>query len=350
MFVTYFNRFFLIFSFCLFLWSTYAKAECTDPNWEKLRERLNIWSKTTYSCSAIKQVHKIIPFVINEDGSWFFLEEVQYRKSLQKSYKINLPQDIRIYGKVITDNQLVVIGGFQGYGVEWPMIALIQEIDEGDFFIKQDVPDKIGEGAEFGNVGIFNKGSDGRYDPDGIWISVENQGSPIYWENEIALPNLAKQCFRCEGWLCRKKYIMCISDFNQDARIEYIFNLFSAPGGNSSVVWGYNEQDQLVVIHDYLSSGGNWRKFEKEWIFVEKMWCRKYFPCDDLGDAGCYRPRVYRYIPQKFKFVPDNQLQNSLFPVKTITAPDGCKIEIPKGKLFYNNDGRWLLVKPHDSL
>ena len=333
--------------FCFLFWSIAARGECVSQNWEKLRKQLNkVVGSSSYPCSTLKQIHRIIPFTVKEDGNWFFLEERAYRKSLQKTYGIHLPQDMRVYGKIVTDKQLIVIAGFQGYGVEWPIIALAQGIEKGTFLQKQDMPKLIGEGAEFENIGIFDKNIDGQYIADGKWISFEKEGSPIYWKNENDLPNLAKQCLRCEGWLCRNQYIMCVSDFNQDSKTEYIFNIFAAPGGESSIVWGYNEKNELVIIHDYLSTGGTWSEFEKEWIFIEKMWCKKYFPCEDLGNAGCYRPSVYRYMSQQFKFVPDKQLQNILFPIQTIVAPEGCKIRKQQGELFYTDDNRWLLVKP----
>ena len=51
-------------------------------------------------------------------------------------------------------------------------------------------------------------------------------------------------------------------------------------------------------------------------------------------------------MSQQFKFVPDKQLQNILFPIQTIVAPEGCKIRKQQGELFYTDDNRWLLVKP----
>jgi hypothetical protein len=293
--------------------------------------------KQSVSCEGLTRAEKTLQLSVDSKGDWFFAGEAKTRDEILKKYGVSAPQNMIVYGYAESKSwgELYVIGfETDGDAHLWALKAVAQDTYEKLGF--DHARNIIGGRDEFSSMGIYRKSkNDTHYDSKAIWISLSEW--PQFWSKTEERPTIAKSCLSCQGWLCPEEPFLCLSDFNENGRPEYLFSM----GGmdfSGTDIWEIDEKGKPILLHAGPDQPGQVERRGDKWILRPDVCCEAGGEVCGIGNSYCNRPMVLVYDRAKNEFIPSEEETDAIYPVTEMKPPTGCDknhLLIWDGKRFF---------------
>lgn len=327
----------------LLLASPAAAADCPEL-YERIREKALRSYGYAPACADLRRAAGMLPLKEGSvaAGEWSFAGEEALRDSLTLRYGSRIPREVLPIGAIEREapggGPTVVIV----FALSMPdRLAGLLRLARTDGEVPQArLAELMGDETLYDRVGFFVREGDGRWPPDGRWISREKGAR---WSGRRRKPEGTRVCIPCTGWLCPASPIACFSDFTGDRREEV--HLVSDCRGEScrQEILEPGGKEPLRKVFSWESGASSWKERPEGWALVSEPVCGEEYCARDgraLG-AECRRPEVHLFERGGRAPKVSAKLRDEYFPVTRKAAPADCE----GGVLTWTKDGGFVLYE-----